>query len=412
MLEEEYKSACDGNMSWDIHEHLPTLRRYASLCHHVTEMGVEKGGSTRAFLMARPETLISIDISPMSQEVKKLIPMVQDTNWEYKQVDNLTITIDETDLLFIDTFHTYGQLIRELSLHGNKARKYIILHDTSTWGYFSHQGDRGLIQAINEFLNDNHEWAIKEMFDNNNGLVILGRKSLINRYALEDQCGFSIKHRLTPADINVGWEVFYSGTYDIDKFFTLPEKPLIVDIGAHIGLFSLKAMGIYKSAEIIAYEPVRENFELLVDNIGRNYLRDSVHLINKGVASQSGSYEIYINGQSSAKHSIIRSHDETKETREMDCIGLTDIFLENKIDHIDLLKMDVEGAEFEIFRSAKIDDLNRIYGLVIEYHEYIETVDGLISFLENNGFKLINRRQGGKEYTGVLYMVNIGQNIG
>jgi len=163
----------------DINEHLSTLLRYGKECKHITEMGVRTGRSTLAWLMATPSTLICYDL-----HVHKNFDLAQYNKWAKEQNidfsfiegDTRNVTIKETDLLFIDTLHTYPQLKIELSLHADKAKKYIILHDTTTFGEKGEvKGQRGLNQALTEFLSQKEEWAIKEIFSNNNGLTILER---------------------------------------------------------------------------------------------------------------------------------------------------------------------------------------------------------------------------------------------
>jgi len=175
-LENEYNLAYNGYITNDINEHVPILRKYAELCEHIVELGVQRGASTRAFLAAKPKTLVSVDFIPITDEVRRLRLFVSDTDWKYIQSDDLKIQIDETDLLFIDTYHAYEQLIQELKLHGNRARKFIILHDTTTWGERGHGGVKGLNYAIKEFMGLNPHWKIKEEFVNNNGLLILERR--------------------------------------------------------------------------------------------------------------------------------------------------------------------------------------------------------------------------------------------
>jgi hypothetical protein len=63
------------------------------------------------------------------------------------------VEIEPTDMLFIDTFHVYEQLRRELALHAGKARRFIVLHDTTTFGEKGErEGSRGLWPAVAEFL--------------------------------------------------------------------------------------------------------------------------------------------------------------------------------------------------------------------------------------------------------------------
>ena len=99
--------------------------------------------------------------------------------------------IDKTDMLFIDTLHTYNQLSKELRKHEGSVNKWIILHDTITFGQvdegFYQNGEisdeisnqvvskRGLYTALIDFLEENKNWKIKEHFTNNNGLTVIER---------------------------------------------------------------------------------------------------------------------------------------------------------------------------------------------------------------------------------------------
>lgn len=180
-LEEIYKENCDTYS--DIYEHLPTLKKYTEECQHVTEMGVRYVVSTYAFMMGKPKRLISYDILPVENfginrmDLKKL---AHDNGvfFDFYVGDTTKIEIEDTDLLFIDTWHVYQQLIVELRLHGNKSKKYIIMHDTTKFGEMGECGEgEGLMKAVHEFIESNPHWVIYEKFENNNGLTILKRVS-------------------------------------------------------------------------------------------------------------------------------------------------------------------------------------------------------------------------------------------
>lgn len=165
----EYDISC--SVPSDINQHIPTLLLYSTMVNHVTEMGVRWGVSTRAFLYAAAKnktTLRSYDII-LNETVVDLFAKAKEFNVDatYQQADTLNMTIEETDLLFIDTLHTYNQLSQELKIHGNKSKKYIILHDTVAF--------KDLDQAINEFLEENPHWKLLVKYYNNNGLTILER---------------------------------------------------------------------------------------------------------------------------------------------------------------------------------------------------------------------------------------------
>ena len=143
-------------------------------------MGVRWIVSTYAFLMGKPKRMISYDINPVNWEwIKDLVK--EDTDFQFIIGDTTKIEIEETDLLFIDTWHVYEQLKVELKLHANKASKYIILHDTTTFEFIGETITSdvvydGLWPAIEEFLEENPHWELLERYYNNNGLTILKRK--------------------------------------------------------------------------------------------------------------------------------------------------------------------------------------------------------------------------------------------
>ncbi len=181
-LKEQFKYLC--NNPSDINEHLPTLHEYAQECDHITEMGVRAVVSTYALLHGKPKTLISIDIKHPNDFNSSLDSIEkyadeQDTDFTFVQGDTRNIEIDETDMLFIDTLHNYNQLREELFLHGNKARKYLIFHDTTLFGWRDEQSNdspiQGLIPAIKSFQTLNPHWVEEKVFTNNNGLTILKR---------------------------------------------------------------------------------------------------------------------------------------------------------------------------------------------------------------------------------------------
>lgn len=179
----------------DINEHLPILFNLAKEVDSIIEMGTRDCISTTAFLAAianTEKTLISYDLYRSSNvdDLEKF------SNFKYYQKDTLDLTIPTADLLFIDTLHTYFQLTSELNMHSKNVKKYIALHDTSSYAYgdesfYSKQeymimsekvkkGEKmGLVNAINDFLlkDDGLNWGIYKVYENNNGLTILKRKT-------------------------------------------------------------------------------------------------------------------------------------------------------------------------------------------------------------------------------------------
>ena len=168
------------NTPSDINEHLIVLRYYADQCHHVTELGVRKGVSTWAFLASMTEKVVSVDVNHPDEFGGSLKEMREAAIEEGKEfvfiiANDLELFLEETDMIFFDTLHTYSQLRQELELHAVRSRKYLVFHDTVSYKDKGIDGGEGIVKAINEFLKEHEEWIVKEVYNNNNGLMILQR---------------------------------------------------------------------------------------------------------------------------------------------------------------------------------------------------------------------------------------------
>ena len=190
MAESQFQQLC--NIDSDINLHLNTLRYYASQSKTIVEMGVRWVVSTWAFLEGHPKKLTSYDIvSPeewkRGDRMSPVEEYAKENNIDFKFIlqDVLTVKLPKTDLLFIDTWHVYDQLIQELNMHSSKVNKWIILHDTETFGEKGEKSSYsirekkeylGLKFAVNEFLQNNVDtWRLHEHYTFCNGLTILKR---------------------------------------------------------------------------------------------------------------------------------------------------------------------------------------------------------------------------------------------
>ncbi len=159
------------NTPSDINEHLDTLKELAAECSVVTEMGVRAIVSTWAFVEGTRGKFIAIDYKLPSEygvSIKPIMDRAAERGIEFQFIlgDTREMTIEETDLLFIDTNHTYHQLQRELRNHADKARRYIVLHDTTSCPE--------MLPAVKE-LTDKGEWKVEKVYENCNGLTVLSR---------------------------------------------------------------------------------------------------------------------------------------------------------------------------------------------------------------------------------------------
>jgi len=176
----------------DINEHMPAIVKYGSECETITEMGVRGIFSTWGWLACAPKRLICYDIHDPSKwggDLKSVYDTAEayGLNFEFKLADVLKIEIEETDLLFIDTWHAYDQLKQELKLHADRVKKYLCFHDTTSFEFKDEtnahentwEGEssgKGIWPAIEEFLEERKdEWILEKRFTNNNGFTIIKR---------------------------------------------------------------------------------------------------------------------------------------------------------------------------------------------------------------------------------------------
>jgi hypothetical protein len=164
----------------DIHAHLLRLAQLARECNHVTEFGVRSGMSTFAFMHGLSNksraTLRSYDLGDPYNLYASIRPHIE-IDWTFAHGSTLDAPmIEPTDMLFVDTLHTYAQVKGELEKHGNQARKYIAFHDTVAFGISGEDFGPGINLAIQEFMKDNEHWVLFEHHENNNGLTILARQ--------------------------------------------------------------------------------------------------------------------------------------------------------------------------------------------------------------------------------------------
>lgn len=160
-------------------------------------------------------------------------------------------------------------------------------------------------------------------------------------------------------------EIFGENCYYVEL---ASETPRIIDAGAHIGLTTLYFKQLYPKAQIVAIEPQSDNFALLQKNVRENQL-ENVELIQAALAPKAGLItlqEPYGEGIWRSGTGIIlggwRGVQKTKAVK-VSAVGILELLDQP----VDLLKLDVEGMEYELIRSAKAK-LRNVKHLIIEVH--------------------------------------------
>ena len=181
-LEQLYEKA--KNEPSDFNEHVEVLRKLASECSHVTEFGTRHGVSTVALVAAQPDVVVTVDLACAGCHIGFLKAVEGETDLRLVQADSLSVDIEPTDLLFVDTLHTADQLFAELTKHAPQARKYIALHDTEApWGYFDEhippgkENGGGIRAGLARWqaTEEGGKWAVLEDRKNNHGFLVMSR---------------------------------------------------------------------------------------------------------------------------------------------------------------------------------------------------------------------------------------------
>lgn len=218
------------------------------------------------------------------------------------------------------------------------------------------------------------------------------------------------------ADLSVFREIFLDRDYGILKDLISHATNPILDIGAHVGLFSLYAHALNPTVSIYAFEPDESNFKALKEHLRINHI-SNVFPKNIAVASTSGMRELNIS-LDSHNHSFFTAWKESDDspqesaslkTRKVQASSLQDIFTSNKtkfnIEMYSLIKMDCEGAEFEILNSLSAEQLSLAAAYYIEYHEFTPELKSsdLVKILQRAGFKTTIQKSGYDARMGFIF---------
>lgn len=163
---------------------------------------------------------------------------------------------------------------------------------------------------------------------------------------------------------------------------------VIVDVGANIGSFAIYAAQSNLQARIYCYEPEQQNFALLEHNIKINRLEGRVSAFQCAVASGAGARELTVGASTLNSLHALPGH---AEHRTVNCTTLRNILTSLQLDKIDLLKMNCEGAEYEILEGCSETDFARLPNIRLEYHildDSRRNGKSLARFLKSRGYRI------------------------
>lgn len=215
--------------------------------------------------------------------------------------------------------------------------------------------------------------------------------------------GASIHTTPTSPIIQMLREIFSLHVYD-PPFLSIEPEDVVVDIGASIGVFSVYAR-LKTENRVIAYEPCKYPYEVLMKNINVNHL--DIEARRCAVGSEEKLQKLYI-AEREGGHSFYGPNisGSFEEYEEVETITLDQLCESHGLNQIDFLKLDCEGAEFDILLSNP-SSLERVSKIALEFHDNVSSHDhaDLVSLLAKRHFHVqVNKR--GISPFGYLYAKN------
>ena len=174
-------------------------------------------------------------------------------------------------------------------------------------------------------------------------------------------------------------EIWYDNAYRIGEFYQPQPGDLVLDVGAHIGLFTLRMVAHEPKCRVIAVEPSRENFTCLQANIAMLGEGAEVRLMNIGIGETFGKIkmrEIPTNRSFDAR----TMPAELGDGAAVDVVPLADLAERAGSGPVALLKMDIEGGEYGAFSTADSKLFPRFERIAMEYHD--NYVPGTLAMLQ------------------------------
>ena len=189
-------------------------------------------------------------------------------------------------------------------------------------------------------------------------------------------------------DLFIMNENFLNQVYTCSPGFAIRDGWIIADVGGHKGIFAVFAATRARDVVVYTFEPSRENFSFLSHNIQRNRL-SNVRAFNVAVSGKDGELTLHLH----------REPAQNTFLQRPDAVPIGDARVESwSLEHVlktiasplSLLKMDIEGMEYEALLSCPTEALQRVERIALEYHDgWVHTpnhVSDLVDFLSSRGF--------------------------
>jgi FkbM family methyltransferase len=200
--------------------------------------------------------------------------------------------------------------------------------------------------------------------------IFIDKLGLANEVFYQTKNNVSFLGRSKSTDVNEGIVVLSGYEYPRLFFGNLPINPTIIDCGGNIGLFALYVKKIFPTSKVISLEPLPANIIQFEKNIALNKNANEIKLIPKGISVDGEDINFLLEGNHF--DGVHATKDENENTFKVSTITLGEIIKQNSIESIDILKVDIEGGEFDIL-TDRLDLLkSKVSRIIVEYHTKVE----------------------------------------
>ena len=179
----------------------------------------------------------------------------------------------------------------------------------------------------------------------------------------------NIKHKIFFRDIGDKGVIshLYTKNYKINDFKAEKKIKNIIDVGSNIGIETIRFANYFPEANIISIEANRSNFEILIKNVKEYNNIKPIHaaLFNKEQKLYLGTHAKNIKADNFNETFSIQSNKDNS-SEEVDAITMSQILLKNDFKNIDILKIDIEGAERYIFDESSTDWIDKVNVIIFE----------------------------------------------
>lgn len=175
-------------------------------------------------------------------------------------------------------------------------------------------------------------------------------------------------------------EIWHEQVYTSNKFYRPKRGDTIIDAGANVGLFSLLVAKIQPGCKVLAFEPFKENFQLLSENLNSAGV-SSVQTLPMGLSGETGEAYIVDGGNRSQDHQLSKDYNVKKNCTSIRVCTLKEVIDMSGASTIDLFKCDIEGSEYGVFDYASNETLAKVKRYAIEYHDNIRP--GTLNLIRN-----------------------------